>query len=474
MSEKDDEVFWEDLLSHIRQRELVPVVGPDLNVVTVDGTEQTFMSLICQRLADRYELSVSPETATIGETVAECLRKQGQDEVDRLYRVINNIITEVDPAPGDALRNLAAVDGLRLFVSTTPDRLLAKAVNEVRFQGQPATRELAFSPNQSTIEQSRNAEPANDTDTVVLNLFGQAAPTPQYAIHDEDHLEWLHALLSDWASIPEWLVNPLKHHPMLFVGCEIPDWLGRFLLRMSSTARLSLERDQQFFIVGNSISRDPALSKFFTTYCRKSLVQQLDMEPAAFAAELRERWKQQKQTGPRSDPSPGHAGASAGVGVGNPSDAEAPTIFISYMREDADAARRLCDAIASHGGDVWFDERRISPGDEWEPEVLSCIRRTIRLFVPVISSNTEAAEEGYVFREWREAVNRSQSIMGRSFIVPVVIDDEYNGDAGRYRRIPDEFGRLQFGRAPGGHPDDGLMAMLTDVIRAMRRPINAA
>ena len=77
------------------------------------------------------------------------------------------------------------------------------------------------------------------TDTVVLNLFGQAASTPQYAIHEEDRLEWLHALLSDAASLPDWLAYQLKHQPMLFIGCEIPDWLGRFLLRMSSNKRLS-------------------------------------------------------------------------------------------------------------------------------------------------------------------------------------------------------------------------------------------
>jgi hypothetical protein len=100
MSENDDDVFWEDLFSHIRQRELVPVVGPDLSVVNVDGADQTFTSLISQRLVQRYDLSVSPEPTTIGKAVAECLRQHGQDEVDRLYRVINNIIAELDPAPG--------------------------------------------------------------------------------------------------------------------------------------------------------------------------------------------------------------------------------------------------------------------------------------------------------------------------------------------------------------------------------------
>lgn len=365
---------------------------------------------------------------TTGEAVAAFLRERGQDEVERLYRVINDIIVQLDPEPGDALRNLAAIDDFHLFVSTTPDRLLAKAVNEVRFQGRPVTRELSFSPNQSTSEQSRNAQQAATTGTVVLNLFGQAASTPQYAIHEEDRLEWLHALLSDTASLPDWIAYPLKHQPMLFIGCEIPDWLGRFFLRMSSTTRLSQERNQ-FFFAGCSSSQVPSLSDFFATYCRKTLVQQLEMEPAAFVAELRTRWDEQIAARPR-----------VAVDTTSPSAPDAPTIFISYMREDADAARRVCDAITSLGGDVWLDERRITPGDAWEQEVLTRIRRTVRLFVPIISANTERAEEGYVFREWVEAAERSRSIPRRRFIVPVVIDENYDGApvaTGRYQMTSD-------------------------------------
>ena len=110
---------------------------------------------------------------------------------------------------------------------------------------------------------------------------------------------------------------------------------------------------------------------------------------------------------------------------------------------------------------MWLDERRISPGEAWERETLTAVRRTVRLFVPIISANTEAEEEGYVFREWMVAIDRSRSIMGRRFIVPVVVDEDYDGDPSRYRQIPEDFRRLQFGRAPGGDPDAGLIAMLT-------------
>lgn len=449
--------FWDDLLAHIRQRVLVPVVGPDVTVVESDKADQTFSTLIGQRLVERWDLSVSPGPTTMDEAVAAFVRERGQDEIERLYRVINDIIVEVDPEPADAMRDLAAIDDLRMFVSTTPDRVLAKAINEVRFRGRPMTRELSFSPNQSTSEQSRNAQPASTTDTVVLNLYGQAASTPQYAIHEEDRLEWMHALLSDRASLPDWVSYQLKEHPLLYIGCEIPDWLGRFLLRMSSNSRLSMERIP-FFLAGCSASREPSLSSFFTTYCRKTLVQQLDMEPTEFVAELRARWQKQANARPHEVGAPYVAPT-----------ADTPAIFISYMREDVDAARRVCDAITSLGGDVWLDERRLRPGDAWEREILSGINRNVRLFVPIISANTEHAEEGYVFKEWDEAADRAREIPSRRFIVPVVIDDDYDGNPSIYRQIPDAFRRLQFGRAPGGDPDIDLKATLTDEIRAMRR-----
>lgn len=455
MSAIDD--FWDDVLGHIRQQVMVPVTGPDLTVVNVRGAAQTLTRLVGEHLAERYDLDVSPGPTTMDNAVGAFLRERGRDEVDRLYRVINDMIADLDPVPGDPLRDLATITDLRLFVSTTPDRLLAQALNDVRFQGRSRTRELTFSPTQSTSEQSRNARAAMTSDVVVLRLFGQTASTPQYAIHEEDRLEWLHSLLTHAASLPDWLNHQLKYQPLLFVGCDIPDWIGRFLLRMSSNTRLALER-KQFFFVGSSTSQEPSLSNFFAAYCRKAQVQQLDMAPTAFVAELRARWE--KQGGVRS---------RAAVGAVSPQAPELSTIFISYMREDADAARRLRDAIAALGGDVWLDDRRLRPGDAWEHEILSKIRRTIRLFVAVISANTEREEEGYVFREWMEAVERARSIPRRRFIVPVIVDDDYDGDPSRYQQIPDDFGRYHFGRAPAGDPDADLLDMLTAEIRAMRR-----
>jgi hypothetical protein len=461
----DDDRFWDVLLNQIEDERLVPVLGSDLSVVNVGQTEQTLSSLIGQRLASQYQLSTPSEIGSTGEAVRAILQRDGRDQVELLYGDINRIIEKINPAPGKALRDLAAIDELRLLVSLTPDRLLAQALNEVRFQGRPQTCEYEFSLTKSTSEQAAlNNQPAASTDTVVLNLFGRASRTGQYVIHEEDEIEWLHALLTDTARLPQWLGQKLKQQHTLFIGWEIPDWIGPFMMRASSTARLSDEKKKQFFFVGSS-TQVSKLSNFFATYCRRPLVQ--EMEPNRFVAELRERWEQRRSVTPPAPSTP--PATPTPFGAADPAPPKAPEIFLSYMREDAEAAQRLVRAIGELGGNVWMDKLRIHAGGPWEQETLNAIHRS-RLFVPVISANTEREEVGFVFREWNAAVDQSLSIMGRSFIVPVIIDNDYDGDLGRYRRMPPDFRRLNFGHAPAGVPDASLVASLRAEIRDMRRP----
>jgi len=455
------EDFWDDILGHLKERVLLPVIGPELVTVKDGDRRVTLSRLVGERLAARDKLDVDwgPESG-LDDAVGAYLTARG-NEAHRLYRVVNDLLSDLNPEPPEALRQLADIGDFRLFISTTFDTLLARAINGVRFGGAARTRELWFSPNQSTGEQQENARVPRDDETVVFKVFGKASSTPQYALHDEDVLEWLYTLLTEKAPLPEWFGDQLKKSPLLLIGCHLSDWIGRLLTRMTSNDRLSVA-EKQFFIVGESVARSPALLQFFRTFSSGSRVQVLPADPTAFVAELHERWRK------RNPP--------AAPGRTSSTDQPAPvttkgSIFISYVREDIDAARRLTEALAKIGGDVWFDERRLQPGDPWEQEILSSIRREIRLFLPVISKQTESREEGYVFKEWREAIKRAESLPpgGRKFLIPVVVDADYDGNPSRYRQVFEEFTAAQWGRAPGGEPDDALIATLKDAIRDMRR-----
>ena len=448
---------WDDLLGHLRERVLIPFVGPDLVTMEHGGRRATVTRVLAEQLAERYQLAFEwTDGSGLQDVVRALVAARGRTDSERLYRVVNDLLLAAHPAPPDALRQLAAILDIPLFVTTTFDSLMTQAVEDVRFGGARGARELWFAPNQSTVEQQKTVRPPGPDEAVVFKLFGRASSTPQYAIHDEDVLEWLHALLAETAGLPEWVTYRLRESPLLFLGCRIPDWIGRFLMRLASSTRLSLA-SKQFFIVGSANARDSGLADFLQTYCGATRVQVVDADPAAFVAELHQRWLAR-------NPQPeARAAASA------PAAAQHGSIFISYVREDAAAARSMCEAITSLGGDVWLDERRLEAGDRWEEEILSAIRREVRLFVPLISKNTESRAEGYVFREWGEALRRSEAIIRRRFIVPVVIDPGYDGNPAGYKQMQEGLRTFQFGFAPEGQPDASLRTALTEEIRAMRR-----
>ena len=39
------------------------------------------------------------------------------------------------------------------------------------------------------------------------------------------------------------------------------------------------------------------------------------------------------------------------------------TVFLSYASQDADVARRICEALRSAGLEVWFDQSELRGGD---------------------------------------------------------------------------------------------------------------
>ena len=104
-------------------------------------------------------------------------------------------------------------------------------------------------------------------------------------------------------------------------------------------------------------------------------------------------------------------------------------VFLSYAREDADAARRIADALRSQGVEVWFDQAELRGGEAWDAKIRQQIRECT-LFLAVVSANTQERTEGYFRREWKLAVERTSDMAaGVAFLVPVVIDDTAEGQA---------------------------------------------
>src|ERR1051326_3675073 len=115
-------------------------------------------------------------------------------------------------------------------------------------------------------------------------------------------------------------------------------------------------------------------------------------------------------------------------------------VFLSYASQDAEAARRICDALRVAGVEVWFDQNELVGGDAWDAKIRKQIAECA-LFVPVISAATQARREGYFRIEWKLAAQRTHTMADeKTFLLPVAIDGTRDADA----KVPAEFKTVQW------------------------------
>jgi len=67
-------------------------------------------------------------------------------------------------------------------------------------------------------------------------------------------------------------------------------------------------------------------------------------------------------------------------------------IFLSYASQDAEAARKICDALRAAGAVVWFDRSELRGGDAWDAKIRTQIKECA-LFVPVISAHPDSGPQ---------------------------------------------------------------------------------
>jgi TolB-like protein len=137
-------------------------------------------------------------------------------------------------------------------------------------------------------------------------------------------------------------------------------------------------------------------------------------------------------------------------------------VFLSYASEDAEAAERIATALRAAGIEVWFDKSELRGGEAWDRQIRKQIH-DCALFIPVISANAHARDEGYFRLEWKLAVDRSHLMApDKTFLLPVVIDNTPQAD----ERIPDRFRELPWSGVPEGRVPS---ALLERVLRLLSR-----
>ncbi|MBV9696843.1 MAG: toll/interleukin-1 receptor domain-containing protein [Gammaproteobacteria bacterium] len=442
-----DDDAWDDLLSFIEERRVIPIVGPELLMVPTEHGPRLLFDWAAERLATRLGVDVSqlPKPYNLNDVVCLFLAARGRRE--EAYVRLRSIIKDAHFEPPAALRLLAAITDFDLYVSTTSDTLLEAALNLERFGGAPSTEVLAYAPNRVVdlpVERDRLQRPA------VYQLFGKLSASPTYVISDEDLLEFICALQSEHL-VPEKLFYELEHSHLLFIGSNFTNWLARLFLRMAKRQRLSDPRDVGEVLADDHTSEDDRLVSFLQ---QVSVRTRIFVGAERFVAELHARWQARRKP----------AQARAAPLRFMPPAREMPdnAVFISYAREDLPAVQQLKAGLEAAGITPWFDIDRLEVGDDYDRKIQRNIARC-SYFIPVVSATTQRRLEGYFRREWSYALDRARNMAdGALFILPVSIDATQAAEA----LVPDRFKALHFTQLPAGQVTPEFSARLADFMRA--------
>jgi hypothetical protein len=449
MTTLDDDA-WDDLLSFIEERRVIPIVGPELLQVTTDRGPRLLYDWLAERLASRLNVDVTslPQPYTLNDVVCWFLAARGRRE--EAYVRVRSILKDANFETPLALRQLAGITDFDLFVTTTFDTLLENAINLQRFNGAPTTEVLSYSPNRVTdlpSERDRLQRP------VVYHLFGKVSASPTYVISDEDLLEFICALQSEHLA-PEKLFHELEHNHLLFIGSNFTNWLARLFLRMAKRQRLSDPRDVGEVLADDHSSEDDRLMAFLQ---QVSVRTRIYMGAERFVEELHQRWQARR----KPDAAAAGPGATARF---LPPAREMPdnAVFISYAREDLPAVQLIKAGLEAAGIVTWFDFDRLEVGDDYDRKIQRNIARC-SYFIPVVSATTQRRLEGYFRREWSYAIDRVRNMAdGALFILPVTIDATSAAEA----LVPDKFKALHFTHLPGGEVRQEFAQRVTDFMKA--------
>src|SRR5580765_4521983 len=144
----DDRRFWDQLIPLLEEGRVIPVVGPDVLIIQVDGQPVPLYEHLARRLSVLLDLpSPSPESHPTLNDVA-CLYIANHGELENVYpRLKEELARLATLPPPEPLLKLAEIAGFRLFISTTFDDFLKKALDQVRHGGAMLTHGLAYALN---------------------------------------------------------------------------------------------------------------------------------------------------------------------------------------------------------------------------------------------------------------------------------------------------------------------------------------
>ena len=392
-----EDVLWDDLLPAIEEGQVVPIVGRDLLMVDTADGPQPFHHLLAERLAAELKIPADRLPPDFETNDVVCAYKEFHgDPLAVRPQLVLRIIKDLQVQSPEALRLLAEIPNFRLFISTTFDTLLEDAITAARGR-KPAV--VAYPPASNLIDFDDAL--LNESGSLVFQILGRVSVSSTFAVTEGQMLEQMHDFMAG-ESRPKKLIAKLQQSHLLILGVGFPDWLSRFLLRLSR-ARPLWDSRMITEVIADGKFMPPKFAEFLQRFSPQQTHVYTDGSPVDFVRELHRRWfERHPKTAPAASP--------ARTATEKPANMSSGSIFISYAHEDEKAAFQLADDLTAAGLEVWID-RRLNPGDDFQNIITQYIRDCCA-FVPLLSSNTQDDSPRWFRKEWAQAIQIASSYFG--------------------------------------------------------------
>ena len=408
---------------------------------------RSLIDAIVPDFAREHGIGYEPDM-TLNEAACKFLEREGQGKRMVLYNTVTRLIKNRAQSPvPQALLDLAAITDFDVFVTTTFDGFLTRALTQTRPGWSPTKGRAVLHPT-SVVD-----VPQPLPGTFLYHILGATDQHSSFAIWEEDYMEYLAALLMGPQDNLKNLIGLLRNRSLLLIGSPFHDWFVRFFLFIAKRSGIAVRNDATGAYFADNFQANHPMVFYFDKVIGSPRV--LAMDPCAFVKELRQRWQSQ------------FALTSHDLIETLPADMPRGYVFISYASEDKAAAFTLALGLHNAGIPVWLDKRRLETGTDWETALRRAIKQRAALFLSLISSTTESFtdDEGsarFVMKERQWAAERHEQ--GLLFYIPVLIST----DTRTQQREPEVFRRLQCAKLPEGHVTPDFVARISACMEEYR------
>ena len=405
----DDDEKWDLLVHQIINGEIIPVIGEDIVLSGNRSVRQILINSMCRTdgiILDEAIGKLNGEDSS-GEKAKYYSYSQliyhphYAKEKEHIYGRIKKLIEKYEKQfkASELLKRVLAIRQFPFVITVSSDPVTENAMKKIWKERGRDVKTLVFNNDPKDIDKKGDIARESDIENpTIYYMFGKADTNlpHRFVVTDEDMLSFCQSWLTE-GSRPKILSRVVGSKSLLFLGCNYPDWLVRFIWY---SMRNNLEKSGM--LVGERL--ESSLEDFMkrvhieTQKDPLHVIEQIESRLTAKMEEL------------------GHTRFDTPM--------ERTDVFISYSRKDEAQARSLYDALTGIGLNVWYDRRNLAAGDQWLPKIKDAIEST-KFFVALLSGSMKSqTKESHVYRkEWNMAIEYAKGMGSRrGFIIPVMLD----------------------------------------------------